>query len=144
MLEENLYWYSNIYGYQCPLNEKNVIFCLIMWKINWVSCPKRWVSWPKPLVSLGEFGWVDQFLFGWVGFWVSCPDRMSDSSPKNQLTQKPTHPSCDQLTQVIWSTHPNFESTHPSFGTTHPSFKTYGMTFRNLFLSKICIWIYHN
>ena len=20
-----------------------------------------------------EFGWVDLFLFGWVGFWVSCP-----------------------------------------------------------------------
>ena len=37
------------------------------------------------------------------------------NSPKNQLTQKPTRPSCDQLTQIDWSTHPSFWSTHPSF-----------------------------
>ena len=45
------------------------------------------------------------------------------------VTQKPTHPSLDHLTQVVWSTHPNFWSTHPKFCTTHPSFKTYEKTF---------------
>ena len=40
---------------------------------------------------------------------------MSDNFPKNQLTQKPTHTVCDQLTQINWSTHLSFWTTHPSF-----------------------------
>ena len=67
---------------------------------------------------------------------------MLDNSPKNQLTQKPTHQSCDQFTKIVWSTHPNIWSTHPSFWTTK-SFKTYETTFRNLFLVQICIWVYY-
>ena len=44
--------------------------------------------------------------------------RMSDNPPKNnshknQLTQKSTYPSCDQSTEIFWSTHPIFWSTHP-------------------------------
>ena len=69
-----------------------------------------------------------------------------------QLTQKPTHrktnsPSCDQLTQIDWSTHQSCWSTHSSFGTTHPSFnnwenawKTY-FSFRYTFLIiKAMLW----
>ena len=39
---------------------------------------------------------------------------MSANSPKKQLTQKPIHPSCDQLTQIVWSTHPSFWITDQS------------------------------
>ena len=62
---------------------------------------------------------------------------MLDNSPKNQRTQKPTQPSCDQLTHIVWSTHQHFKSTHPSFWTTHACFKLYELTFRNLFLAKM-------
>ena len=59
---------------------------------------------------------------------------MSDNSPKSQLTQKPTHPSCDQPTQKDWSTHPSFWSTHPTFWTTHPSYKNKENTLETYFL----------
>ena len=58
---------------------KNVIFCLIMWKSNWVSCPKIWVSRPKNLgeltKTLGELSnnlggltnfYLGELVFGWV------------------------------------------------------------------------------
>ena len=67
MLQKNLYWYSNIYGYQCQMNEKNAIVCLIMSINNWVSCPKIWVSRQK---NLGELPKI------WVSYpriWVSWP-----------------------------------------------------------------------
>ena len=62
------------------MRKKNMIFCLIMWKKylgelskkTWyfvLLCEKKIFGW-----VIKEFGWVDKFLFGWVGFWVSCPD----------------------------------------------------------------------
>ena len=72
-----------------------------------------------------------------------CYYRMSDKSPKNQLTQKPTHPRTNS--PKLWPTHPNglvnspkyLVNTHPSFWTTHPSFKTNEITFRNFLVVKV-------
>ena len=61
---------------------------------------------------------------------------MSDNSPKNQLTQKPTYQSCDQLTQIDWSTHPSFCSS-PKFKDTSPKCYRLGEYFGNLFLALI-------
>ena len=58
---------------------ENVIFWLIMWKNNWVSCPKNLVSRPKNLdeltKNLGELSknmgestnfYLGEMFFGWV------------------------------------------------------------------------------
>ena len=79
MLKKYLYKYSYIYEYKGHLNEKNVIFCLIMWKNIWVSCPKTWVSRPKNVgeltKNLGELSknlgeltnfYLGELVFGWV------------------------------------------------------------------------------
>ena len=60
--------------------------------------------------------------------------HQNKNSPKDQLTQKLVHLSCNQLTHIFWSTHPRFWTTHPILKTKH---------FWNCFLSietKISIY----
>ena len=106
MLKKYLYKYSYINGYKGHLNEKNVIFCLIMWTNIWVSCPKTWVSYPRIWVSLPIFIWVSWFLGelswylgvlvttrasyfgGWVCIWVNCLTSIFSHKTFKSMSQR--------------------------------------------------------
>ena len=61
-----------MFVYQCQLNEKNVIFCLIMCKNIWVSHPKNLgeltISLGELSKNLGEFTnfYLGELVFGLV------------------------------------------------------------------------------